>query len=169
MSESDERDRTINKTRAASLVIVLPSHSSLEMTSARSKLTVVQMLALRLAIVLVMFAVVASIAAAGESTTAVWSDGHSSALSDEELMRYAVASPGAGYPEAAQKAKITGSGLYELQINKAGATTAVAIVKSSGSAVLDQAARSSFLKWRFKAGVFNRVRIPVSWSVNRVQ
>src|SRR6266404_2659921 len=77
---------------------------------------------------------------AAEKTTAVWRDGHSSALSDEELMRYAVASPGAGYPEEAQKAKITGSGLYELQINQAGATTGVAIVKSSGSAVLDQAA-----------------------------
>ena len=106
---------------------------------------------------------------AAEKTTAIWSDGHSSAPSDEELMRYALASPSAGYPEAAQKAKITGSGLYELQINKAGATTAVAIVKSSGSAVLDQAARSAFLKWRFKPGVFARVRIPVSWSVNPVR
>jgi TonB family protein len=150
-------------------MIVLPSHSSFEMTSARSKLTVVQMLALRLAIVLVMFAVVSSVAAAGESTTAVWSDGHRSVLTDEELMRYAVASPGAGYPQEAQKAKITGSGLYELQINKVGATTGVAIVKSSGSAVLDQAARSAFLKWRFKPGVFSRVRVPVSWSVNRVR
>jgi TonB family protein len=106
---------------------------------------------------------------AGDQTTAVWSDGHASALSDEELVRYAVASPGAGYPEAAQKAKLTGSGLYELQINKAGKTTAVAIVKSSKSAVLDQAARSAFLKWRFKPGVFTRVRVPVTWSVNRVR
>jgi len=110
-----------------------------------------------------------STAFAAEKTTAVWSDGHSSALSDEELMQYAVASPGAGYPEEAQKANITGSGLYELQINKAGATTSVAMVKSSGSGVLDQAAWSAFLKWRFKPGVFSRVRVPVSWSVNRVR
>ena len=109
-----------------------------------------------------------SAAFAAEKTTAVWSDGHSSALSDEELMRYALASPSAGYPEAAQKAKMTGSGLYELQINKAGTTTGVAIVKSSGSAALDQAARIAFLKWRFKPGIFSRVRIPVSWSVNEV-
>jgi TonB family protein len=92
-------------------------------------------------------------ALAAENTTAIWSDGHSSALSDEDLMRYALVSPSAGYPEAAQKAKMTGSGLYELKINKAGMTTAVAIVKSSGSAVLDQAARSAFLKWRFKPGI----------------
>jgi TonB family protein len=110
-----------------------------------------------------------STALAAETTTAVWSDGHTSALSDEELTRYALASPSAGYPEAAQKAKVTGSGLYELQINKAGTTTGVAIVKSSGSAVLDQAARSAFLKWRFKPGAFSRVRVPVAWSVNPVR
>lgn len=111
----------------------------------------------------------ASAAFAAEKTIADWSDGHTSALSDEELTRYAVASPSAGYPEAAQKAGMTGSGLYELQINKAGTTTGVAVVKSSGSAVLDQAARSAFLKWRFKPGVFSRVRVPVSWSVNRLR
>jgi TonB family protein len=106
---------------------------------------------------------------AAEQTTAVWTDGHTSALSDEDLVRYATASPGAGYPEAAQKAQLSGSGLYELQINKAGVTTAVTVLKSSGKPVLDQAARSAFLKWRFKPGVFSRVRVPVSWSVNRVR
>ena len=104
-----------------------------------------------------------------EQTTAVWSDGHTSALSDEDLVRYATASPGAGYPEAAQKAQLSGSGLYELQINKAGVTTSVTVLKSSGQPVLDQAARSAFLKWRFKPGVFSRVRVPVSWSVKRVR
>jgi len=106
---------------------------------------------------------------AAEKTTAVWSDGHTSAVSDEELMRYAVASPGAAYPEEAQKAKTSGSGLYELRVNKSGATTEVVIVKSSGSAVLDNAAKNAFKKWRFKPAIFTRVRIPVSWSVNRVR
>jgi len=119
--------------------------------------------------IIVVWAFTSSCLIAAEKTTAVWSDGHTSALSDEELMRYALASPSAGYPEEAQKAKVTGSGLYELQINKAGTTTSVAIVKSSGSAVLDQAARSAFLKWRFKPGVLSRVRVPVIWSVNRVR
>ena len=108
-------------------------------------------------------------AIAAEKTTATWSDGHASSLRDEELMGYALASPSAGYPEAAQKAKMTGSGRFELQINKAGTTTGVAIVKSRGSAVLDQAAQSAFLKWRFKPGIFSRVRIPVIWSVNPVR
>jgi len=42
----------------------------------------------------------------------------SSALSDEELIRYALASPGPAYPDQAQKAKTAGSGLYELRVTK---------------------------------------------------
>jgi TonB family protein len=106
--------------------------------------------------------------AARENTTAVWSDGHTSALTDEELMKYALASPGPGYPEEAQKSKVVGSGLYELRINKAGKVTEVAIVRSSGSRVLDQAARSAFIKWQFRPAVFVRVRLPVSWAANKL-
>ena len=54
-----------------------------------------------------------------------------------------------------------------LQID--GTSVAVAVVKSSGSAVLDSAATTAFKKWRFKPGVFRSVRIPVSWAVNRVK
>ena len=106
---------------------------------------------------------------AAEKTTAIWADGHSSAVSDEELVGNTTAAPAAVYPEEAQKAKITGSGVYELRIDKAGKISAVVIVKSSGSAVLDKAATTAFKRWRFKPGVFQSVRIPVSWSVNRVR
>lgn len=64
---------------------------------------------------------------------------------------------------------MTGSGIYELRINKAGVTMAVVIVKSSGQPVLDKAATTTFKSWRFKPGVFTSVRVPVSWSVNRVR
>jgi TonB family protein len=116
-----------------------------------------------------MLSIIAPVALAAEKTTAVWSDGHSSSLSDEELIRYALASPGPPYPEEAQKAKTVGSGVYELRINKAGTITEVVIIKSSRSAVLDKAAKSAFTKWRFKPAVFTRVRLPVSWSVNLVR
>jgi TonB family protein len=106
---------------------------------------------------------------AAEKATAIWADGHRSAVSDEELIGNTTAAPGAPYPEEAQKTKTTGSGVYELRIDKTGRTSAVAIVKSSGSPVLDQAATTAFKKWRFKPGVFQSVRIPVSWSVNRVR
>jgi TonB family protein len=123
----------------------------------------------RCILIMAWFAVMIPPIFAAENTTAVWSDGHTSAVSDEELVRYALASPGPAFPEEAQKAKIAGSGLYELRINKAGVTTEVVIVKSSGSAVLDNAATNAFKKWRFKPAIFTRVRVPVSWSVNRVR
>jgi len=123
---------------------------------------------LRLALVLGLLALVVPIASASDKTTAIWSDGHSSSLSDEELIRYALASPGPAFPEEAQKAKLTGNGVYELRINKGGSVTAVAILKSSGKPVLDKAATTTFKSWRFKPGVFTSVRVPVSWAVNRV-
>jgi TonB family protein len=104
---------------------------------------------------------------AADKTTAVWADGHNSPISDEQLVGNTTAAPGAPYPEEAQKTKTTGSGVYELRIDKAGRISAVRIVKSSGSAVLDTAATTAFKKWRFKPGVFQSVRVPVSWSVNR--
>src|SRR5437588_6128518 len=100
-----------------------------------------------------------SAAFAAERATAVWGDGHTSGLSDEELMRYALASPSAGYPEEAQKKKITGSGLYELRMHLTGKVTEVAVVKSSGSRVLDQAARNAFMKWQFKPAIFRAIRV----------
>jgi TonB family protein len=101
--------------------------------------------------------------------TAVWNDGHKSGISDEQLIGNTTAAPAAPYPEEAQKTKTTGSGVYELRIDKAGGVSAVAIAKSSGSAVLDKAATTAFKKWKFKPGVFQSVRIPVSWSVNRAR
>ena len=106
---------------------------------------------------------------AADNTTAVWADGHSSAISDEQLVGNTLAAPGAAYPEEAQKTKTTGSGVYEIRIDRAGTPTAVKVVKSSGSAVLDKAAMTAFKRWRFKPGIFQSVRIPVSWSVNRVR
>src|SRR5438045_41976 len=124
---------------------------------------------LRILLVVVAVSSFASGAFAAEKTTAIWADGHSSAVSDEELIGNTTAAPGAAYPEEAQKTKTTGSGIYELRIDKAGKISAVAIVKSSGSAVLDKAATTAFKKGRFNAGVFRSVRIPVGWSVNRLR
>jgi TonB family protein len=127
------------------------------------------MFGVRLLSVVAIGALLSSQALAADTTTAIWSDGHSSAVSDEELMRYALASPAAAYPEEARKTKTTGSGIYELRVSKSGVTSEVVIVKSSRSAILDNAAKNTFLKWRFKPGVFSRVRVPVSWTVNRVK
>jgi TonB family protein len=138
---------------------------------ARRELNISQMRMMRFIslLAIAMSALVGSSALAADKTTAVWNDGRTSAISDEELIRRTVASPGPPYPKEAREAKMTGSGLYELRINKAGAVTEVVIVKSSRSAVLDSAAKTTFRKWRFKPGIFTMVRIPVSWSVNPVR
>jgi TonB family protein len=125
--------------------------------------------AFRLLFVSALLAISASGSWAAEKTTAVWADGHTSVVSDEELMRNATASPAAGFPEEAQKKQLAGNGVYELQVSKNGAVGRVTVIKSSGSAVLDKAARDAFGKWRFKPGVFAKVRVPVSWQVNRVR
>jgi len=127
------------------------------------------MFAWRFLLVLLATVFVAGTAAAADSTTAVWSDGHTSSLSDEEMLRYATSSPPVPFPVEAQKSNLTGSGLYELRIDKTGKVTEVVAVKSSGQKVLDQTALATFKKWRFKPGSFTRVRVPVSWSVNRVR
>jgi TonB family protein len=114
-------------------------------------------------------ALIAPVAIAADKTIAVWSDGHSSPITDEELLRYAVASPPAPYPEEAQQKNLTGNGVYELRIDKTGKTIGVAILRSAGSPVLDRGATSAFGKWRFKPGIFTKIRIPVSWSVNRIR
>jgi TonB family protein len=111
----------------------------------------------------------APLSISAREATAKWSDGRTSTLTDEQLVGNTTAAPGAPYPEEAQKTKTTGTGVYELRIDAAGKITSVAIVKSSGSAVLDKAATTTFKKWRFKPNVFRSVRIPVSWSVNRVR
>jgi TonB family protein len=127
------------------------------------------MRSLRCILIMACFAAIAPAVLAADKTTAVWSDGHASALSDEELVRYALASPGPGYPQEAQRTKAAGSGLYELRLDKAGVPKSVVIVKSSGSVVLDNAATTTFRKWRFKPGIFTSVRVPVAWSANPVR
>ena len=116
-----------------------------------------------------LFIAIAPALLGADKTTAFWSDGQSSSLSDKELLRQTVTAPPVPFPEEAQRKNLAGSGVYELHIGKNGQTTEVAVVKSAGNSVLDQAAKSVFKKWRFKPGVFTRVRIPVSWSVNKVR
>lgn len=100
-----------------------------------------------------------------ETTGVVWSDGHTSELPGTELMRYVLSLTPPEYPSEAQRTGITGSGLYEFRIAKTGKTTGVSIVHSSGSRLLDQAATNAFITWRFKPGLFRRVRVPVIWTM----
>src|SRR2546423_11866118 len=121
---------------------------------------------LRWWVVIVCVAIAARPLFGAEKTTAIWSDGRQSVLSDEELIRYALTAPPVPYPDEARKTNATGSGLYEIRIDKAGTTTGVKIVKSSGSVLLDKTAATAFKKCRVKKARLRLLRGPVGLSVN---
>jgi TonB family protein len=77
----------------------------------------------------------------------------------------AVFSPEIEYPLIARKHRITGTGIYVVNINAAGNVTAVAVGASTGSPILDGAAIRSLKRWKFKLGSPPRARLPITWSL----
>ncbi|MBM3462247.1 MAG: TonB-dependent receptor [Armatimonadetes bacterium] len=69
------------------------------------------------------------------------------------------------YPAAARADGVEGTVDLVLEIDASGAVTAVRVVSSSGSAVLDTAAERAAWSWRFRPGM--RDGVAVSWSVCR--
>jgi TonB family protein len=101
------------------------------------------------------------IAAEPDPIRVVWSDGHRSEVSEKQLKQHALSSKHPEYPREARRAHLEGSGFFVLNIDKrTGAVASVDIEKSTGSKVLDGYATSAFKTWRFKPGVFVRVRMP---------
>jgi TonB family protein len=61
---------------------------------------------------------------------------------------------------------ITGSGLISIEVEpKSGRVIHVRMAKSTGSAVLDEAAVNSFRKAHFKPGTAPRLEIPISYRL----
>jgi TonB family protein len=68
--------------------------------------------------------------------------------------------PAPDYPFAARANHITGSGVFVLRIQiKTGAVKQVIVARSTGSALLDNAATQALIKWRFKPGAVPYVEI----------
>lgn len=120
-----------------------------------------------LVLLILMLARTGSLRAADElnTTLVVWSDGRRSELGRTKLMQYVLSLTPPEYPREAQRSRITGSGLYEFRIAQSGKTLGVSVVHSSGNRLLDQAALDAFVTWRFKPGLFHRVRVPVIWTM----
>lgn len=101
------------------------------------------------------------VAAEPDPIKVVWSDGRRSEISEKELKQHAVSSKRPEYPKEARRARLEGAGIFGLNIDKrTGAVTSVDIEQSTGSKLLDGYATSAFKTWRFKPGVFLRVRMP---------
>jgi len=66
--------------------------------------------------------------------------------------------PKPGYPLEARARRFTGSGIFVIRVDiKTGRVVEAAIGRSTGHAILDQAALRAFRRWRFKAGALKPV------------
>jgi TonB family protein len=78
----------------------------------------------------------------------------------------AVSAPRPEYPYEARRQKITGDGVVGMTIDPAsGNVSGVAILKSTGSAFLDNAALTGFRRWRFKPGTVSSVTCPITFTL----
>ncbi|CAN5666447.1 hypothetical protein BH20VER1_BH20VER1_04440 [soil metagenome] len=59
--------------------------------------------------------------------------------------------PYPAYPSAARRARLSGSGLFQMVVGKSGEVTEVRVTKSTGSKILDSAAVQALRKWRFRS------------------
>ncbi len=80
-------------------------------------------------------------------------------------MKFMASTVNPEYPFIARAGRAEGSGLYWLRFNKIGRVTAVKIAKSTGHAVLDQAAVNAFYQWRSQPGKVDQLLIPVTFTM----
>ena len=70
------------------------------------------------------------------------------------------------YPAEAQAQRLTGNGVYVLHVDpKNGSVRSVAVEKSTGHKILDDAAVTTFTNLRFKPHGVSRVTIPVTFTI----
>jgi protein TonB len=81
----------------------------------------------------------------------------------------ALFSPRPEYPYEARRQKQTGSGVCVLVIDPGGNVTDASMASSTGSTILDNATMSAFKRWRFKPGVFTKVRVPITYTLTGAQ
>ena len=75
-------------------------------------------------------------------------------------------SPRPPYPYEARAKRITGSGVISATVDPAsGDVTSASVTKSTGSSILDDAAVSTFRRWRFRPGSVSKVRIPITFTL----
>ena len=78
----------------------------------------------------------------------------------------AINSPRPPYPYEARSKRITGSGVIVVHVDAAsGDVTDASVAKSTGSSILDDAAVSTFRRWRFRPGTVSKVNIPITFTL----
>ena len=80
-----------------------------------------------------------------------------------------VSAPHPGYPYEARRTHQTGSGKFLLSFDSGGSVTDVSVTQSTGSPLLDQTSMSTFRRWRCKAGVYSKVYVPITFTMEGAQ
>jgi TonB family protein len=79
---------------------------------------------------------------------------------------FALSAPRPEYPFEARRQKITGDGMVVMNVDSgSGTVTSVTMTKSTGNAILDNAATAGFHRWRFKPGTVASVTCPVTFTL----
>lgn len=78
----------------------------------------------------------------------------------------AVFAPRPEYPYEARSRHITGSGVCVLSIDTAsGNVTDASMAQSIGNPILDNATVSTFRRWRFRPGMYSKVKVPITYTM----
>ena len=77
--------------------------------------------------------------------------------------------PKPAYPYEARKGHITGSGVCVLSLDPAGNTTDATMAVSTGSPILDNATTSALRRARFKPGTSEKVKVPITFTMEGAQ
>lgn len=88
--------------------------------------------------------------------------------SEDGRVIYAAHTEVPSYPYELRARHVQGAGIFQLHIRADGTVSSVDTLKSTGNAVLDQCARSAYLKWRFRPpGSATKVKVPITFSMPR--
>jgi protein TonB len=89
-----------------------------------------------------------------------------SALSMSQAKALAINAPRPPYPYEARAHHIMGSGVISVNVDPAtGNVTDASVTQSIGSPILDDAAVSTFRRWKFRPGSVSKVRIPITFTM----
>lgn len=80
-----------------------------------------------------------------------------------------VSAPHPSYPYEARRSHMTGSGRFVITFADNGSATDVSVEKSTGSPILDQTSINTFMRWRCNPGVYHKVRVPITYTMQGAQ
>jgi TonB family protein len=90
-----------------------------------------------------------------------------SALGAERERVLAIYTPAPKYPSLPNGQRPEGTGVFICHVDfKSGLVTSVSVEKSTGFAILDNAAIESYRRWKFKPGTVRRVKIPLTFTTH---